>query len=89
MTNRDSSGGVAPTAASPLGAGRGHAGTLVLELLDWLAREPRTHRETIQTWGSHCPRITPWEDAQASTSSSTTSVLGSMTSTDSMVRSPA
>ena len=66
MTNRDSSGGVAPTATSPLGEGRGQAGTLVLELLDWLAREPRTHRETIQTWGSHCPRITPWEDAQES-----------------------
>jgi hypothetical protein len=36
----------------------------VLELLAWLAREPRTHRETIETWGSHCPRATPWEDAQ-------------------------
>ena len=40
--------------------------TAVLELLDWLAREPRTHRETIETWGSHCPRATPWEDAQES-----------------------
>lgn len=38
----------------------------MLELLDWIAREPRTHRETLETWGSHCPRITPWEDAQAS-----------------------
>jgi hypothetical protein len=38
----------------------------VLELLGWLAREPRTHRETIETWGSHCPRITTWEDAQDS-----------------------
>jgi hypothetical protein len=43
-----------------------YPGTLVLELLDWLAREPRTHRETIETWGSHCPRSTPWEDAQES-----------------------
>jgi hypothetical protein len=40
--------------------------THVLELLEWLAREPRSHRETIQTWGSHCPRSTPWEDAQES-----------------------
>jgi hypothetical protein len=40
--------------------------TAVLELLAWLAREPRTHRETIETWGSHCPRTTPWEDAQES-----------------------
>jgi hypothetical protein len=38
--------------------------TTVLELLDWLAREPRTHRQTIDAWGSHCPRATPWEDAQ-------------------------
>ena len=38
--------------------------TPVLELLAWLARKPRTHRETIETWGSHCPRATPWEDAQ-------------------------
>jgi hypothetical protein len=37
----------------------------VLDLLDWVGREPRTHRETIETWGSHCPRSTPWEDAQA------------------------
>jgi hypothetical protein len=51
MTDRDRSGGIAPE---------------VLRLLDWLAREPRTHRETIETWGSHCPRITPWEDAQES-----------------------
>lgn len=41
-------------------------GALVLDLLDWLAQKPRTRRETIETWGSHCPRITPWEDAQES-----------------------
>jgi hypothetical protein len=40
--------------------------TALLELLAWLAREPRTHRETIETRGSHCPRATPWEDAQES-----------------------
>jgi hypothetical protein len=40
-------------------------GPHLVHLLEWLAREPRSHRETIQTWGSHCPRLTPWEDAQA------------------------
>jgi hypothetical protein len=40
--------------------------TPLLELLAWVAREPRTHRETIETWGSNCPRATPWEDAQES-----------------------
>ena len=66
MTNLDSSGGVAVKAASSNSEAHSDPSTLVLELLDWLAREPRSHRETIQTWGSHCPRITPWEDAQES-----------------------
>jgi hypothetical protein len=66
MTNLDISSGVAVQAPSSNGEAPSSPSTLVLELLDWLAREPRTHRETIQTWGSHCPRITPWEDAQAS-----------------------
>jgi len=39
--------------------------THMLELLDWIAREPRGYRETMAMWGSHCPRLTPWEDAQA------------------------
>jgi hypothetical protein len=63
MTNLDSSGGVALKATSSSSEAHSSPSTLVLELLDWLAREPRTHRETIETWGSHCPRITPWEDA--------------------------
>ena len=66
MTNPHTSGGVALEAKSSNSEARGAPGALVLDLLDWLAREPRTHRETIETWGSHCPRITPWEDAQES-----------------------
>jgi hypothetical protein len=65
MTDLDHSGGVA-LAASGSGGARGRLGTHVLQLLDWVAREPRTLRETIEIWGSHCPRITPWEDAQES-----------------------
>jgi hypothetical protein len=34
------------------------------ELLEWVAIAPRTYAETIEAWGSHCPRATPWEDAQ-------------------------
>jgi hypothetical protein len=64
MANLDSSGGVALAATGSDGEARRRPSTPVLELLDWLAREPRSHRETIATWGSHCPRITPWEDAQ-------------------------
>jgi hypothetical protein len=66
MTNLDIAGGVALGAASSNGEAHDSPGTLVLELLDWLARQPRTHRETIETWGSRCPRLTPWEDAQES-----------------------
>lgn len=66
MAHLDSSGEVALEATSATRTAHGAPSTLVLDLLDWLAREPRTHRETIATWGSHCPRITPWEDAQES-----------------------
>jgi hypothetical protein len=37
----------------------------VRELLEWLDRRPRGYRETIEAWGSHCPRLTVWEDALA------------------------
>jgi hypothetical protein len=66
MTTLDSSGGVALRTTRSKGEARSLPSTPVLELLDWLAREPRTHRETIEAWGSHCPRATPWEDAQTS-----------------------
>jgi hypothetical protein len=36
---------------------------LVLDLVDWVAREPRTYRETIDAWRTSCPRLTVWEDA--------------------------
>ena len=35
----------------------------VHQLLDWLSRGPRTYGETIEAWKTHCPRISPWEDA--------------------------
>jgi hypothetical protein len=35
----------------------------MLELLRWVAERPRTYAETIEAWGSHCPRLTTWEDA--------------------------
>jgi hypothetical protein len=36
---------------------------LTLQLLDWLDRRPRTYSETLEAWHTHCPRMTPWEDA--------------------------
>ena len=38
---------------------------LVLDLLEWIAREPRLYAEVIETWRTSCPRLTIWEDAVA------------------------
>ena len=39
------------------------ADPLVLDLVEWIAREPRRYAEVIETWRSSCPRLTIWEDA--------------------------
>jgi hypothetical protein len=36
---------------------------LIRDLLTWIAQEPRTYRETMDVWRTHCPRLTIWEDA--------------------------
>ena len=36
---------------------------LVLDLVEWIAREPRSYSEVIETWRTSCPRLTIWEDA--------------------------
>ncbi len=36
---------------------------LLLDLLEWIARAPRSHAELIETWRTSCPRLTIWEDA--------------------------
>jgi hypothetical protein len=36
---------------------------LVLDLVEWVAREPRLYTEVIETWRTSCPRLTIWEDA--------------------------
>jgi hypothetical protein len=35
------------------------------ELLTWVAERPRSYRDTMDAWASHCPRLTVWEDALA------------------------
>jgi hypothetical protein len=37
--------------------------SLVLDLVEWIAREPRLYSEVIETWRTSCPRLTIWEDA--------------------------
>ena len=36
---------------------------LVLDLVEWTAREPRLYAEVIDTWRTSCPRLPVWEDA--------------------------
>lgn len=36
---------------------------LILDLIEWVAREPRTYAEAIDAWRTSCPRLTVWEDA--------------------------
>ena len=36
---------------------------LVRDLVEWVAKEPRTHAEVIDAWRTSCPRLTVWEDA--------------------------
>jgi len=35
----------------------------VQQLIDWLVPGPRPYAETMEAWRTHCPRISPWEDA--------------------------
>ncbi|WFU17986.1 hypothetical protein [Bradyrhizobium sp. CB3481] len=39
------------------------ADALVLDLVEWIAREPRLYAEVIETWRTSCPRLAIWEDA--------------------------
>ncbi len=37
--------------------------SLVLDLIEWVARHPRTYDEVMDTWRTSCPRLPIWEDA--------------------------
>ncbi len=37
--------------------------TLVLDLLEWLARQDRTYAEVMDAWRTSCPKLPVWEDA--------------------------
>ena len=36
---------------------------LVLDLVEWVAREPRAYGDVLDAWRTSCPRLTVWEDA--------------------------
>jgi hypothetical protein len=39
------------------------ADPLVLDFVEWIAREPRIYSDVVETWKTSCPRLTIWEDA--------------------------
>ena len=36
---------------------------LIRDLVDWVAREPRSYADVMDAWRTSCPRLTVWEDA--------------------------
>ena len=36
---------------------------LVLDLVEWIASEPRSYADVLDRWRTSCPRLTVWEDA--------------------------
>jgi hypothetical protein len=36
--------------------------TLVLDLVEWIARQPRSYVEVMEAWRTSCPRFPIWED---------------------------
>jgi hypothetical protein len=37
--------------------------TLVLDLVEWVARGPKSYDEVMESWRTSCPRFPVWEDA--------------------------
>lgn len=36
--------------------------TLVLDLVEWIARQPRPYADVMEAWRTSCPRFPIWED---------------------------
>jgi len=35
---------------------------LILDLLEWIAAQPRRYEDVMDAWRTSCPRLTIWED---------------------------
>jgi hypothetical protein len=35
---------------------------LMLDLVEWVAKEPRSYVEVMEAWRTSCPRLPVWED---------------------------
>jgi hypothetical protein len=36
---------------------------LILDLLEWLDKEPRPYLDVMDAWRTSCPRLSVWEDS--------------------------
>jgi hypothetical protein len=36
---------------------------LIVDLVEWVAKAPRSYSEVMDAWRTSCPRLTVWEDA--------------------------
>jgi len=37
--------------------------SLILDLLDWVAKQERSYSDTMDAWRTSCPKLPVWEDA--------------------------
>ncbi len=42
---------------------KGTVEPLILDLLEWIAREERSYADTMDAWRTSCPRLPVWEEA--------------------------
>ncbi len=38
---------------------------LIVDLLEWIGREPRPVADVLEAWRTSCPRLPVWEEANA------------------------
>lgn len=36
---------------------------LILDLLEWVAKQDRSYADTMEAWRTSCPKLPVWEDA--------------------------
>ena len=37
--------------------------SLILDLLEWVAKQDRSYEDTMDAWRTSCPKLPVWEDA--------------------------
>lgn len=37
--------------------------SLILDLLEWIAKQDRSYNDTMDAWRTSCPKLPVWEDA--------------------------